>query len=132
MEYYVGEKASFSKTISECDVYSFAGICGDFNPVHVNKEEAQKSIFKEQIAHGMLISSFISTVLGMKLPGPGTIYLQQDLQFKKPVYIGDTITATAMIEEINSEKKIAKLRTVVTNQKSDTVIDGGATVKLPK
>lgn len=130
-KYYVGQSASFSKTISEYDVYTFAGICGDFNPVHVNKEEAVNSIFKGQVAHGILISSFISTVLGMHLPGPGTIYLQQELKFTNPVYIGDTITATVEIEEIELKKGIAKLKTNVTNQKEILVIKGFAIVKLP-
>lgn len=131
MEYYLGQSASFSKTISEYDIYNFAGICGDFNSVHINKEEAKKSIFKGQIAHGILVSSLISTVLGMYLPGPGTIYLEQTLSFKKPVYIGDTITATVVIQEIENEKRIAKLKTTVTNQKLDTVVKGEALVKLP-
>jgi len=131
MNYYLGQCASFSKTISEYDIYSFAGICGDFNPVHINKEEAKNSIFKGQIAHGILVSSFISTVLGMFLPGPGTIYLQQNLSFKKPVYIGDTITAIVVIEEIEEQKRIAKLKTTITNQNGKIVVDGEAVVKLP-
>lgn len=131
MEYYLGQSASFSKTISEYDIYNFAGISGDFNPVHINKEEAKKSIFSGQVAHGMLVSAFISTVLGMYLPGPGTIYLQQTLSFKKPVYIGDTITATVVIEEIKNEKKIAKLKTTVINQDMKVVVEGEAVVKLP-
>lgn len=131
MEYYLNQSQSFSKTISESDIYNFAGICGDFNPVHVNKEKAKESVFKEQVAHGMLISSFISTVLGMYLPGPGTIYLNQTLSFKSPVYIGDTITAIVTIKEIKSNKKIAKLNTIIVNQKQVVVVDGQAIVKLP-
>ena len=79
MNITVGQSASFSKTISEYDVYGFAGIVGDYNSVHVNKIEAKNSIFGERIAHGMLVASLISTVLGMKLPGPGTVYLEQNL-----------------------------------------------------
>jgi 3-hydroxybutyryl-CoA dehydratase len=131
MDYYLEQSKSFSKTITECDVYNFAGICGDFNPVHINKEEAKKSIFKGQVAHGMLVSSFISTVLGMYLPGPGTIYLKQTLSFKKPVYIGDTITAKVIIKDINNEKGIAKLNTIVVNQEKVVVVEGEAIVKLP-
>lgn len=131
MEYYIGKNKSFSKTITEYDVYSFAGICGDFNPVHVNNEEAKKSIFNGRIAHGMLVSSFISTVLGMYLPGPGTIYLKQTVSFKRPVYIGDTITAKVTIKDINNEKGIATLNTIVFNQENVVVIDGEAVVKLP-
>ncbi len=131
MKYYVGQEASVSKTISDYDVYSFAGITGDFNPVHVNKNEAEKSIFKDRIAHGLLVSGFISTVLGMYLPGPGTIYLQQNLSFRKPVYIGDTITAKVIIQEIDEVKNIAQLNTTVINQHGKVVIEGVALVKLP-
>jgi Acyl dehydratase len=131
MKYYLNQSESFSKTISEYDIYNFAGISGDFNPIHVNKEKAKKSIFKDRIAHGILVSSFISTVLGMYMPGPGTIYLKQTLSFNKPVYIGDTITATVTIKEIIADKKIAKIETIVKNQKEITVIDGEAIVKLP-
>lgn len=94
MKYYIGQNASFSKTISETDVYLFAGISGDFNPVHVNKIEAEKTRFGRQIAHGILCSSLISSVLGTRFPGEGTIYLEQTLKFCSPVYIGDTITVT--------------------------------------
>ena len=94
----IGQKASFSKTITEGDVYSFAGLVGDFNSVHVNLIEAEKSMFGKRIAHGMLVGSFISTVLGMYLPGPGTIYLEQNCKFKNPVFMGDTITATVTVD----------------------------------
>lgn len=125
----VGDSACFSKTISEYDVYQFAGLVGDFNSAHVNQVIAEKSIFKNRIAHGMLVGSFISTVLGTKFPGDGTIYLEQNLKFLKPVYFGDTITAIVKVEEIiNSEKGIIKLNTNVINQKDETVIDGYAVV----
>lgn len=130
MKYKVGDCASFSKTITETDVYGFAGICGDFNPVHINKVEAEKSIFGKQVVHGMLCSSLISTVLGMYMPGPGTIYLGQDLKFVAPVFIGDTITATAIIQEILPKGK-AKILTEVRNQNNKSVITGEAFVKLP-
>ncbi|MBI5546706.1 MAG: MaoC family dehydratase, partial [Deltaproteobacteria bacterium] len=93
MRYQVGDKASMSKTVSESDVYSFAGITGDLNPAHVNEVWAKKSRVGGRIAHGMLTGGFISAVLGMQLPGPGTIYLQQSLKFTAPVRLGDTITA---------------------------------------
>ena len=108
MNIKIGQTASFSKTISEFDVYGFAGLVGDFNSVHLNRVEAEKSIFKNRIAHGMLIGSLISTVLGMKLPGSGTIYLEQNLQFKRPVYFGDTATATVTVKEIITEPLPAK------------------------
>lgn len=126
MNYRIGDQASFSKTITEVDVYSFAGITGDFNPVHVNRVVAGGSRFKKQICHGMLVSSFISTVLGMYLPGPGTIYLEQNLKFVTPVYINDTIEA--LVEIVNIEGKIISLKTVVYNQKQKIVVDGMAKV----
>jgi 3-hydroxybutyryl-CoA dehydratase len=131
MRFFVGQNANFSKTITETDVYNFAGICGDFNPVHVNRIEAQKSIFGRQIVHGVLVASLISTVLGMYLPGPGTIYLKQSLTFQGPVYFGDTITARVEILSIDSKDRAA-LKTVVVNQNGDVVIEGEALVKLPK
>ena len=129
MALVVGQSASFSKTISESDVYGFAGLVGDFNSAHLNKVEAEKSIFGDRIAHGMLVGSLISAVLGMKLPGSGTIYLEQNLIFKKPVYFGDTATATVSVEEIiNKSKGIYKMKTTITNQNDDIVIDGYAIV----
>lgn len=131
MNYYVGQNAVFSKTISESDIYNFAGICGDFNPVHVNAVAAGKSIFEKRIAHGLLGASLTSTVLGMYLPGPGTIYLSQSLEFSSPVYIGDTLSAKVTITQI-TEKGRATLDTIVLNQNGKEVITGKATVKLPK
>lgn len=130
MEFIVGDKASFSKTITEDDVICFAGLCGDFNPVHVNSLEAEKSRFGKIICHGALINSFISTVLGMYMPGPGTIYLSQESKFLKPVYLNDTITVTCKITSINENSK-AMVSTIVTNQKGEIVIDGKAYVLLP-
>lgn len=129
----IGKKNKVSKTISETDVYLFAGISGDFNPVHVDKISAEKSIFGKPIAHGILVSSLISNVIGMKLPGPGTIYMEQNLKFKKPVYVGDTVTAVVEITEvINAEKGVIKLLTQVFNQNEEIVIDGYAVVKAKK
>lgn len=130
MEYKVGQSACFAKTITETDVYLFAGISGDFNPVHVNKVEASKSVFGKQVVHGILSSSLISTVIGMQLPGPGTIYMKQNLQFCAPVYIGDTICAEVKILELLPKGK-AQLETIVKNQDGITVITGEALVKLP-
>lgn len=124
----IGDKASFSKTISEFDIYQFAGITGDFNPLHVDAEYAKKSIFSERIAHGILTAGFISSVLAMKLPGPDTIYLSQNLLFKVPVRIGDTVIAEVEIIEKRDDKKIIRLRTQVKNQHDQIVIDGEALV----
>lgn len=126
----IGSRASFTKTITEYDVSAFAGITGDFNPVHVNDEAAKESPFGRRIAHGMLTGSLISTVLGMKMPGEGTVYLEQNLKFTAPVYIGDTCTAKVEITEIlNEEKGIYKLDTKVINQNGTMVSDGYAVVK---
>lgn len=125
----VGQMSTFSKTISDYDVYSFAGITGDFNSVHVNEVAAKQSVFKGRIAHGMLVGSYISAILGTLLPGDGTIYLEQDLKFLKPAYIGDTITAKVVVDEvINPEKGIYRLVTTVTNQKEELIINGFAIV----
>ena len=128
----LGESASVSKTITETDVYLFAGITGDLNPAHVNEVSSTDTMFKGRIAHGMLSAGLISAVLGMYLPGPGTIYLGQELKFTKPVRFGDTVTATATVVEKNEEKNIIKLETVCANQNGDVVIKGMATVMPPK
>ena len=124
----IGDQASMSKTVTEYDIYTFAGLTGDFNPVHVNAESAKNSIFKERIAHGMLSAGFISTVLGTTLPGAGTIYLSQELAFKAPVKIGDTVTAVVEVTEKIAAKNRLLLKTTVTNQEGTLVIDGKAMV----
>ena len=127
-EIKVGDKASMSKTVTEFDVYSFAGVTGDFNPVHIDAEFAKTTMFKERIAHGMLSAGFISAVLGTALPGKNTIYMGQELQFKAPVKIGDTVTATVeVLEKIEGKNRLI-LRTTVTNQDGLMVTDGKATV----
>ncbi|WP_055665602.1 MaoC family dehydratase [Desnuesiella massiliensis] len=131
-EIKIGDKACFEKTISETDVYLFAGITGDLNPAHINQVASEQTMFKGRIAHGILVSGLISTVLGMYLPGPGTIYLGQELKFTAPVKIGDTIKAEVEVIEMVTEKNRIKLRTVCTNQDGKVVIDGVATVMPPK
>jgi 3-hydroxybutyryl-CoA dehydratase len=101
----VGMSASYAKTITETDIVIFAGISGDNNPLHLNEEFARDSIFKGRIAHGMLTAVFISTVLGTKLPGPGCVYLTQNVKFKAPVRPGETVNTTVTIAEIIVEKK---------------------------
>ncbi len=131
-EIKMGDCAEFSKTISESDVYLFAGITGDLNPAHINEEEASKTRFGGRIAHGMLVSGFISTVLGMYLPGPGTIYLSQEVKFTAPVKIGDTITAKAEVVALEPEKRKVTLRTTVTRQDGVVAVEGQAVVQAPK
>ena len=130
-ELSVGQTASFSKTVTESDIYLFAGVTGDINPAHVNEEYASKTFFKGRIAHGMLSAGFISAVLGMQLPGPGTIYLEQNLRFLAPVRPGDTVTATVEVVGLDQKKNTALLRTTCTNQNGQQVVEGLAKVKPP-
>ena len=124
----IGDTAKFSKTISESDVYLYAGITGDYNPAHLNEIEAKSTIFGERIAHGLLSAGLISAALGVQLPGPGTVYLGQDLRFLKPVRFGDTITAIVEVVERIEKKNIVKLSTKCLNQNNEVVITGTATV----
>jgi 3-hydroxybutyryl-CoA dehydratase len=124
-----GDTAAFSKTISEHDVYAFAGITGDFNPVHIDRVAAEQSIFGARVAHGMLTASLISTVISAQLPGPGTIYLSQSLRFLKPVFIGDTVTARVEIVELMPEKRRVRLRTSCTNERGDVLAQGESLVQ---
>ncbi len=127
----VGDSDSFTKTVTEADVYNFAGVSGDFNPAHINETYAKDTMFKGRIAHGVLSVSFISTVIGTLLPGPGSIYLSQEVKFVKPVYFNDTITATCTVTEIIEEKERIFLDTVCTNQNGEEVITGSVAVYLP-
>lgn len=127
----VGETATFTKTVSESDVYGFAGITGDFNPMHVNAVFAGASRFERRIAHGVLCAGLVSAVLGMQLPGPGAIYVSQSLRFLKPVYIGDTITAEAEVVELLEEKNRVRFATRCRNQDNDIVAEGES-VLMPR
>lgn len=131
-ELNVGDRAEFTKTVSESDVYLYAGVTGDFNPAHINEPYAEKTFFKTRIAHGMLPAGFISAILGTRLPGPGTIYMGQTLKFRAPVLIGDTITASAEVMEIIADKNRVRLKTTCQNQDGVVVIDGEAVVSPPK
>jgi len=101
----VGQSASYARTVSEEDITNFAEVSGDHNPVHLDQAYAQTTIFKSRIAHGMLSAAYISTVIGMQLPGPGAIYMSQNLRFRAPVRIGDEVVTTCTVTEINIEKK---------------------------
>lgn len=127
----IGMSASFTKTITETDVYLFAGISGDFNPMHMNEEFAKLTPFKTRIAHGALAQSLIAPVLGMKLPGLGTIALEILCRFKAPTYFGDTITAVGTIEEKMPEKKWVRMKLLWTNQRQEAVATGYALVMPP-
>lgn len=129
---YVGQSAEFTKTLSESDVYLFAGITGAQNPMQVNDIYARNTRYKERIVHGMLSSSLISTVIGTQLPGNGTIYVEQTVEFKAPVYFGDTVTAKVEVSDIYLEKNRVKLRTYCINQNDEVVVDGYAIVMPPR
>ncbi len=126
----IGQKASVQKTFTAADVTLFAGISLDVNPIHMSDQYAGGTIFGKRIVHGILTSGLISAVLANKLPGPGTIYLGQELKFTSPVYLGDDITAEVEIVEIREDKKIIKLDTTCYNQDGKKVIAGMATVKF--
>ena len=124
----IGDTASFSKTITEHDVNAFAGLSGNFNPVHVDEEFARNTRFKGRIAHGLLAAGLISTVIGTALPGANAVYLAQELVFKSPVMLGDTLTAQVeVVEKIEAKKRII-FKTSVTNQNGVVVIKGKDTI----
>jgi 3-hydroxybutyryl-CoA dehydratase len=128
----VGDAAEFSKTVSESDIYLYAGVTGDFNPAHIDAVYAAGTFFKKRIAHGMLTAGFISAVIGTRLPGTGTIYLKQELRFLAPVYVGDTITARVEVTVIHPDKKRVTLKTTCFNQEGTVILDGEAIVSPPK
>lgn len=131
-DFQLGEQASFTKTVTEGDVTTFAGLIGDFNPLHVDAEYARKSRFGRRIAHGMFTGGLISAVLGNKLPGAGAIYLSQQLEFLSPVYIGDTITASAEVIAWRPDKRIITLKTDATNQDGKQVVTGKAVLLVER
>ena len=126
----VGDSASITKTFTEKDVNTFAQISGDHNPIHIDAEYAATTPFERQIVHGMLTAGMISSVLGMQLPGPGSIYLKQELSFRAPVYFEDTITATVTVTRVREDKPIITLKTICTNQDRVKVIDGQAVLMM--
>ena len=130
-EITVGMSAEHAKTVTEADVVLFAGITGDFNPVHVDAEAAAKSRFGARIAHGMLSAGLVSATIAMKLPGPGSIYMTQSLRFTKPVMIGDTVTARVEVAEVITAKKRVRLSTICRNQRGEVVLDGEALLMVP-
>lgn len=127
----IGQAARFAKTITEADVGAFAGITGDFNPVHVNAEYARGTNFHGRIAHGLLTAGLISAVLGTRLPGPGAVYLGQELRFHAPVFIGDTVTAEVRVRELDAGRAFATLETSA-RVGDRAVISGEALVRVPR
>src|SRR3970040_1495190 len=129
--YKVGDSAEMTKVFTEEDIFLFAGITGDRNPMHISKDVAAKGRYGERIAHGILTAGLISAVIGMKLPGPGCLYLSQTLFFLGPVKIGDEITARAEVMEVISEKRL-KLKTQCINQRKEVVLEGEAIIVTPR
>lgn len=129
-ELETGMSATFSKTVTEADIAAFAGLSGDFNPVHIDEEYARTTMFKGRIAHGMLSAAFISTVFGMRMPGPGCIYVSQALKFKAPVRIGETVTARVEVVGTVPEKKFVTFKTTC-SVAGKIVVDGEATLMVP-
>ena len=126
----VGQSATYQKTVTDADITLFAGVSGDTNPVHLSDEFANATMFKGRIAHGMLSASYISTVIGTKLPGPGCIYMSQSLRFTAPGRPGDTVTTTVTVTEINAEKKRVSLDCVC-SVAGKPVLTGDAMVMIP-
>jgi 3-hydroxybutyryl-CoA dehydratase len=125
----IGSHAVLSRTITENDILLFALVSGDHNPVHLDADYAEQSFFGKRIAHGFLIGSLISAVLGNDLPGPGSIYLGQTLKFLAPIHIGDTVTVNVKVVALREEKRIVTLHTECFNQYGTLVLSGEATVK---
>ncbi|MEL6722058.1 MAG: MaoC family dehydratase [Pseudomonadota bacterium] len=130
-ELALGMSASYTQTITDSDIKSFAGISGDHNPIHVDENYIEKSRFKKRVVHGLMPTSFFSGIFGTKLPGPGCLYVSQSIQFKKPIYINDTVTATVEIISIDTLSRHIKFKTtcIVRNK---TAIDGIADIFVPK
>ena len=130
-ELKVGQTAMFGRTVTNADIVAFAGISGDTNPIHLHDGFARTTRFGQRIAHGMLSGSYISTVIGTKLPGPGAVYVSQTMNFMAPVIIGDTITAIATITAIDEKRRRVTLKTQCVNGEK-VVIDGEAVVLVPR
>lgn len=130
MKFKVGDSAETTRTIEQAHIQAFADVTGDHNPVHVDETFAQQTRFGRRIAHGMLTASLISSVLANKLPGEGSVYLGQTLQFVAPVFAGDEVTARVTVKGVREDKPVVKLETICVNQRGETVIRGEATVLL--
>lgn len=130
-EITIGQTASYSKTVEERDIQLFAVVSGDVNPVHLDNEFAATTAFGQRIAHGMLTGAFISAALAMELPGPGTIFVSQDLRFRKPVMIGDTVTVQLEVSEKQERRKTITLDCRAVNQDGSLVANGTAEVRPP-
>ena len=126
----IGDSGTFSKTVTEADVFAFASASGDFNPLHIDEEYARKSVFGHRVAHGILTAAIISAVLGSEIPGLGTVFVELHIKFLKPVYFGDTVTAHATVTEIINPKRV-RLMVACTNQHGEDVALGNTVVIPP-
>lgn len=129
-EIEVGMSAAYSQTITDADVKAFAGMSGDNNPIHMSDEFAVSSRFKKRISHGLIPASFFSALFGTRLPGPGCVYVSQSLSFKRPVYLGDTVTATVTVTSVELDKKRVFFETTCTVA-GKIVISGAAEIYIP-
>lgn len=125
----VGDTTTFSKTVSEADIVLFAAVSGDNYPLHVDAEYAKQTRFGRRAAHGMLTASLLSTVVGLMLQKPGGIYVEQSLRFRAPVFIGDTLTATAEVTELIPDRRRMRIRGSVVNQRGETVLAGEGVIQ---
>ena len=123
-EFRVGDTTTFSKTITEADILLFAGVSGDHYPLHVDAEYAKTTRFGQRAAHGMLTASLLSTVNGLMLQKPGGIFVEQSVRFRRPVFIGDTLTARSEVVELITAKRRLRVRTSIVNQHGKIVVDG--------
>lgn len=126
MDYSEGQTASLTRTVTEAEVEAFAWASGDTNPVHLDEDHAKRTRFGRRIAHGMLIGSYVSKLLGTQFPGPGTIYMSQTMIFHRPVYLGDTVEVVATVTGYRPDRDILSLRTECFNQRGDKVLSGEA------
>jgi 3-hydroxybutyryl-CoA dehydratase len=129
VSFSVGDEVTFTKTITEADIVLFAGVSGDTYPLHVDAEYAKTTRFGQRVAHGMLSASLLSTVNGLMLGTPGGLYVEQTLRFRRPVYIGDTLTARSEVVKIDTEKRRLHCATTIVNQHGKTVVDGAAVLQ---
>lgn len=127
---YIGQSYSVCRSFTSEEVAAFSSLSMDDNPIHLNEDYASKSIFKHRIVHGLLTSSLFSAIIGTKLPGNGSIYLKQDLNFRKPIYHNETIKAVVRVEEIKREKSVVILSTTIYNENDEVAVDGTAVIKL--
>lgn len=130
-EFIIGMSECYEQTVTDADIKNFAGVSGDFNPIHMSDEYAEASKFKKRIAHGLMSASYFSAIFGTKLPGKGCVYVSQNLNFKRPVYIGDTVRATVTIKKIDEKKRVLFFDTICIVE-GRIVISGEAEIYIPK